>query len=292
MEFRKLNLYLFGGEATGETSAPVPAPAAEGSKAVVSTPVVYGKQETPTVQVPVAEVTQKPSFKELIDGDYKEDFTKFFNEKFNERHKDHKALETKVNTYEGVLQIVAEKYGITELDAQKVLKAIEEDETYYERDALDRGMTVQQVKEFKRVEREKNQLLKEKTEREKTDKAAQIQAQWHTEEETLKTVYPMFDFASEVQNPKFVGLITNHIDLRTAYEVVHREELMTGAIHKTAQVIDKAIRQDIKARGSRPLEEGASGSPAAIIKDNPKTWTPSDFAEVRKRVARGEIIKF
>lgn len=285
MEGLKINLSLFG----EETSAP--AQVAEGQKAEKAVPVVYGKQVQPTEE-PVAEVQDaKPSFKDLIEGEYKEDFTKFFQEKFNERHKEHKTLEAKVGELEGVLQVVAEKYGITELDAKKVLKAIEEDETYYEHEALERGMTTEQVRDFKRIEREKNELLREKQAREKEEKAAEIKTRWQTEEAALRTVYPQFDFAKEAQNPKFVGLVTNNIDLRTAYEVVHREELMNNTIQTTAKVVNKAVRQDIIARGSRPLEEGVNGSPAAVIKSDPRTWTLEDFAEVRRKVARGDKIK-
>ena len=275
----KMNLHLFGeSEKKGE-----PAPVAEEQKAGK---VVYGKVDKPEEE-PVAEVKEKPTLKELIEGEYKDEFTAFFQEKFNERHKDHKVLESKVGEYEKIVQRVAEKYGISEINAEKVLNAIDEDETYYEKEALEKGMTIEQLKDFKRIERERNELKREKEERDRQNKAAQIQSKWRREEEEVKRLYPNFNMAEEVKDQRFVGLITNNIDLKTAYEVVHREQILDGTIEK----VSKAVRQDIKARGSRPLEEGASSSPSITIKDDPKSWTPEDFEDVRRRVQKGEKIK-
>lgn len=281
----KLNLSLFG---EGEGG---PAPVANGQEAKASE-VIYGKQDAePVAEVEKETKPSKPAFKDLIEGDYKEDFTNFFQEKFNERHKDHKSLEAKVTNYEGILQLVGQKYGISEVDADKILKAIEDDESYYENEAMEKGMTTEQLKDYKRLEREKSVLMKEKAERDKLDKATKIQQQWESEEAQLKTVYPDFNFRKEILDPKFVGLVTNNIDLRTAYEVVHRAELLDGAIRQTAQTVQKAVTQNIKAKGNRPTEEGMSYAQPATLKDNPRDWTEEDFRTVRKLVAQGKKIK-
>ena len=249
----KMNLHLFGeSEKKGE-----PAPVAEEQKAEK---VVYGKSRQTRRRNLLPRLKKKPTLKELIEGgEYKDEFTDFFQEKFNERHKDHKVLESKVGEYEKIVQRVAEKYGISEINAEKVLNAIEEDETYYEKEALEKGMTIDQLKDFKRIERERNELKREKEERDRQNKTAQIQSKWRKEEEEVKRLYPNFNMAEEVKDQRFVGLITNNIDLKDGLRSsAQGTKILDGTIDK----VSKAVRQDIKARGSRPLEEGASSSPS------------------------------
>lgn len=294
---QRLNLCLFSEGAEGAEGAPVPV-ATEQKPA--ETVVKYGKQPESSSEVtsedsaksqPATE-NQKPSFKDLIETDYKEEFTQFFQEKFNERHKGYKNLEAKINKYESILQMIAGKYGMQEVDADKLLKAIEEDDAMYEQEALDKGMTKEQLKEFKRLEREKDQLYKEKQERDKLEAAAKIQSQWDKESAELKAIYPDFDFKKEIANPKFVGLITNQVDLQTAYMVTHKDEIIKGAVTQTAETVKKAVVDNIKARGSRPNEEGANPSVAVIFKSDPTKLTAEDRAEIRRKVANGEKIYF
>lgn len=283
----KINLSLFNEGGEGDA-----APVATGQSTETTPVVKYGKQDKAEQVVEAQEETvERPAFKDLIEGDYKEDFTTFFQEKFNERHRNHKDLEAKVTNYEGILGLVGQKYGISEIDADKLLKAIEDDESYYEEEAMEKGMSVEQLRDYKRLERERNVLMTEKAQREKDQQVAQIQQRWASEESQLKQVYPEFDFRQEIQNPKFVGLITNNIDLRTAFEVVHRAELLDGAVRQTAGAVKKAVTQDIKAKGIRPNEEGAGGTARTEFRDDPKKWSPEEFAEVARRVARGEKIK-
>lgn len=54
--------------------------------------------------------------------------------------------------------MLAQKYGVDPGDLEKLSSAIEEDDSYYEDEATRRGLTVQQLKEMKRIERENETL--------------------------------------------------------------------------------------------------------------------------------------
>lgn len=56
-----------------------------------------------------------------------------------------------------------------------------------------------------------------------------------------------------------MGLLRSGVDARTAYEVVHKDEIIGGAMQYTAQRVQEKVVNDIRARGMRPPENGGSG---------------------------------
>ena len=79
--------------------------------------------------------------------------------------------------------------------------------------------------------------------------------------------------------------------MRTAYEVLHKDEIIPAAMQFTAKTVESKLAKKIAAGGQRPAENGmGSGSPA-VVKSDPSQWTRADREEIRRRVARGEKIR-
>lgn len=69
---------------------------------------------------------------------------------------------------------------------------------------------------------------------------------------------------------------------------MHFDEIMSAERNVTEQ----AVIQNIRAKGTRPTENGISSQSAFTIKDDVSKLTKADRAAIAKRVARGEIIEF
>lgn len=110
--------------------------------------------------------------------------------------------------------------------------------------------------------------------------------------EALKGVYPNFDLNLELQNGKFVDLIKNNVDVRTAYEVVHKDEIIPAAMKFTADKVKQQISNSIIANGARPTENGINSQSSALVKPDVSMLTKEDRAEIIRRVAKGEKISF
>ena len=134
-----------------------------------------------------------------------------------------------------------------------------------EKEALDRGVSVEQLKQMRRVERENAELRRSIQESRRREEADRVYAGWVKEAEDLKEIYPAFNLETEVQDQRFTDLLRNNIDLRTAYEVVHRDEILGGAMQYTARQVSEKLVNDIKAKGSRPTENGVSAQSAAVV---------------------------
>jgi hypothetical protein len=312
--FQKLNLQLFaegagaggvgtGAEgATGVTEANAVPQTKKGVKSNPLADVVYGKQEesaqTADVQTDttVAESVQAPDrnaeFEKLIKGEYKDLYDARMQDTIQKRLKGTKETVDRYNALTPTLELLAKKYGVDSTDIQALNKAIEEDDTYYEEEALEKGVTVEQLKEIRKMEKENAELKRQMQEKNAKEKGAQLYAQWMEQAEKAKTIYPSFDLRSEMNNPKFVDLLKANIDVRTAYEVIHKDDIIPAAMQFTAKTVEQKLTNKIIANGARPTENGISSQSSVVTKSDVSQLSKADRAEIIRRVARGEKIRF
>ena len=124
------------------------------------------------------------------------------------------------------------------------------------------------------------------------EKADKLYAQWMQEEQEAKKVYPSFNMQAEMQNPEFVKLLRSNVNVRTAYEVLHKDEIIPAAMQFTAKTVESKLAKKIAANGSRPAENGMSSQASSVVKSDVSQLTKMDIAEISRRVARGEKISF
>ena len=312
--FLKLNLQLFaegagGGDggtgAEGSTGVTATTAVSQTKKGVKSNPlanVVYGKQDdaaqTADVQTntTVAESVQQPDrnaeFEKLIKGEYKDLYDARMQDTIQKRLKGTKETVDKYNALSPTLELLAKKYGVDANDVEALNKAIEEDDAYYEEEALEKGVTVEQLKEIKKMEKENAELKRQMQEKNAKEQGAKLYAQWMDQAEKAKNIYPSFDLRAEMQNPKFVDLLRANIDVRTAYEVIHKDDIIPAAMQFTAKTVEQKLTNKIIANGARPTENGISSQSSAVVKSDVSQLSKADRAEIIRRVQRGEKIRF
>ena len=283
-----LDLQLFGDEGM-----------AEGDLANPSAEVSEGDGvATETQEQPVATADEWDT---LIKGKYKEQFGKAVSDAVNKRFKNQKDLQGQIDAIDPVIQAIAQRYGVAPdangripIDAlsDKVLN----DNDLYEKEAFERGMSVDDLKQHKSLERENAQLKR-------ATQMTQEQREWQDIEaqgEALKEMYPSFDLDTEMLNAEFgkslaffksSGMYPDPV--RRAYELVHRDEIMGGAMQYAVQQTQQKISNSIQSGMSRPQENGtsqaAAGAPTAL---DPSKLTKEQIEDIKRRAARGERITF
>ncbi len=235
---------------------------------------------------------KRKSFDELINGEYKDIYQEKFQDVFNRRFKEVKGLENSLAAQQPVIDMLMDRYGITDGNVGKLEKALTEDTRYWEQVAEDHGMTVEQYQRMQRIERE-NAQFRALRQREFNQEQFRNQIDnWYQEAETVKNIYPSFDFKTECQNPEFLKLLQHGNTVEHAYKVLHFDELTESAARVAAQTADAQAQARIKAKASRPSENGTSVQSAAIVRNDVSTLTRKERAEIARRVARGEKIVF
>ena len=285
-----------GGTAEGQgVTAAAALPQTKGEKSNPLAGVKYGIQEeaAPAAEVQsVAQPDRNAVFEQLIKGEYKDLYDARVQDTIQKRLKGQKETVDKFNALSPTLELLAKKYGVDAADIEALNNAIQEDDSYFEQEALEKGMSVKDLKEFKKMERENANLKAQMEEAQRQEKGKQLYSEWMQQADEAKKVYPSFDLRAEMNNPKFVDLLRSNIDVRTAYEVLHKDEIIPAAMQFTAQQVESKLAKSIASGASRPSENGMSSQSAAVVKSDVSQLSKADRAEIIRRVQRGEKIRF
>lgn len=263
--------------------------------------VIYGKQEdaqTTDVQPTEAAKQTVPTedrnakFEELIKGEYKDLYDAKVKDTVTKRLKGTKEQVAKLESLSPILDLLGKKYGVESTDVESLIKAVEEDDSYFEAEAMEMGITTDQLRQMKKFERENAELKRQIDEQKTQEKAAEIYRGWLEQAEVAKQYFPNFDLDTEMQNPQFVDLLRAGIDVKTSFQVLHQDELIPQLMQHTAKTVEQKLANNIRANGARPTENGTSSSAASITKSDVSQLTKADRAEIARQVAMGKRIVF
>ena len=234
---------------------------------------------------------KRRAFQELVSGEYKDIYTEETQRIIDRRFRETKNLEERAARQQPIVDMLMQRYKIADGDLGKLAAAVENDDAYWSEAAEEAGMSVEQYKQFQKLQRENAALLREQKAR-RSQQAAQQQLQkWYSEGEQVKAVYPSFDLAAESKNPQFLSMLRSGVPVQLAYEVLHMDAIKAGVAQDTARQTEKQVVDGIRAKGARPVEAGTSPKSSFVVKDDPSKWTKKDRAEIARRVARGETIR-
>lgn len=237
----------------------------------------------------------KKTFEDLIKGEYKADFDARVQEIIRNRFKQNGEMEEKLNAMNPLMEALGKMYNVDPTDIQQLTNVVMDNDSLYEEEALQRGMSVETLKAVKQMEREHEQMKQREQQTIAEQRMRQHFDGLARQADSVKQLYPSFDLMTEMQNPEFARLTAPgvNVDVRTAYEVVHREEMRGAEMQFAAQKSAERVANSVRANGMRPAENGMnSQQTASPVKSDPRTLTKADFAEIAKRVARGEKIAF
>lgn len=320
---KKLNLLLFDGEGGG-TAGPAGAAAAQGEsggneqsgnaqnvvaarkgKANPLAGVKYGIQpqeetETSTVQPePVKEPEAKVTFDDLIKGEYKKDFDSKVQSIINQRFKETKDLKENADKAAPLMGFLAKRFGKDAGDYDGLLNAMLDEDALFESMSMKNGESTEAARQRMRDEVEQDKIKRENESLraqleagQKLERDREAARLWRQEADSVKAVYDNFNISEEMKNPKFVDFMNRGIGMKAAFELVHRDELMSGAMHYAAQKASEQVVNNIKAQAARPAENGTGNRASAQAKTDVSKLTKADLREISRRVSRGDKISF
>ncbi len=306
MNFRKLlrpilSLFDGGGDgATGSTTGGSQASPANTQRGKTGETVLYGKQPTDSKPAAAGQGeantssdsldARRQEYRNLVkeyQDIYNEDFQRVFNRRFAEM----KTMQEQLEAQKPVIEAMEAKYKVNG-DMKALMEAVNNDDAFLVDAAEEAGMTIDQYREFNRLQRENADLLAREQNRQAQQRANQQLAQWQNEAEQLKQLYPSFDLAKEATNQEFLSLLRHGIPVQHAYEVTHLDQIKAGVAASQAAATEKQIVASVRAKGNRPRENGTSSQASFTVKDDVTKLTRKDRANIARQVERGAIISF
>lgn len=233
---------------------------------------------------------KRKAFDQMVNGEYKDQFTERMQQIINRRFKESKQMSAQLQSQGKIMQLLSSKYGVDAGDVDALYSAINQDDAFFEDEASKAGMTVKQFKEMRQLQAERDQLQAMVRNADQQRQAQETYSRWMQQAEQVKQMYPQFDLRQELTNESFGRLLKAGIDVRTAYQVVHQDELMQKGMMAAANNAAAATAKSIQAQKNRPAENGAGSSPGVIVKSDVSKFTKADRQDIIRRVMRGEKI--
>lgn len=307
----RLNLQMFAEEAAAATAAEAPAaPAAEANTGVTDAiPARRGRKENPLANVqfgrrPVEEAaapqtqevkTERTPFKQLIEGEYKEDFHSSVQGIIQERFKKHELVQKNMDNLMPVLLSLGQRYGVDMGEVNETtIKALKEkldaDDDYLEKQAMERGMSKEGYKLLLDVQN-REKVLNEREQRTQ----AQQNYERHIQQLSQQAEAAGIDLRKEMQNPEFMRLTSPGVGVpvQMAYNLIHQEEILKSGMQYAAKQGVQKVAQAVQSGQSRAVENGMQRKGANVIyRDDPSKLTKAEREEVKRRVRAGEKIVF
>lgn len=226
----------------------------------------------------------KPTYADLIKSDdYKDEHKAYMDKTISDRFKKYKGMEDDNARMRGVLDTIATKYGIDShsddfVDA--ISKAVESDNSYFEKYAMDHDMTVEQARNNVNLERkvaayeanEQTRMEQEQMRRE----FARIQ------ENAVKTkqMYPDFDLDVCLQDANFARICkATNGDTTAAYMATNWKNVIPNQVRIASEQATQQIANSVKSNLNRPIENGLSTRGAIVQTPNLKGMSARELKE-------------
>lgn len=250
------------------------------------------------------EAPQKATFEQILeDPEYRQAHDASIQAAIQRRFKGAKAAQDGLAAMTPMVSLMAKRYGIQpsedgSYDYAAVSEAVMADDSMLEAYAAQEGIVdIDAARRRFAEQRELDDYRRERARQEAAQREQQEEVRkqefvedLRRQETELRSVYPGFVLDSELQNPDFRKLVSGGMSLRQAYQTVHFDDIMSGAIGYAAQRATAAAADTVAAGAMRPAEIGM-GSPVGVS-TTPARFGKAEIEDIRRRVRMGERVKF
>lgn len=201
----------------------------------------------------------------------------------------------------GLMQALQEKYGTDANDLVAMTEAVRngavKDDAYYEKLAMEKGVSTKTARELDKLESQNKQLTEQQQlirqmerQREQQARIAELQAGWDREAEQLKAQYPDFNMAEVLANPEVEKMMRSGVSMTNAYRSAYFDHILKQQQAATAQQVEQGVVNRMQQRNARPGENGTRPGGAVQTKIDVSHMSRKEMEEMEKRVMRGEVI--
>ena len=261
-------------------------------------PGLYKKQNaTADVQPAAAEEPARSiddEWAEAKKGKFAEQYGRDVQAAIQQRFKNQEDANAKFASVQPMLDALIKKNGLTEGDYGALSSMILDDDSLYEDEAEQHGMTVEAYKNFKSLEAEAATYRRQKEEQEQIATFQSHLAELNRQAEILKQTFPDFDLHAELNDPNFRRMTAPNsgMTVEQAYMACHYKELLPGAVQAGVNRARTQMSQSLAANAARPVEGATNGGAAVTINSDPRNMTREQRRQLLERARMGEKVVF
>ncbi len=235
--------------------------------------------------------SERKSFKELIDSEeYSAEAKEYMNNAFKKRMSKYKGVEAENAKMREILEMQSMRYNLdvsSDTFLEDYKSAVENDTKLFEDEALERGMSVEDLIKLKQAEQITIKNRRESENKQRNEVLQKSFSRIMAEAETMKSKYPNLDIEAELNNQAFCKLVNPpelggvNLSVEDAYFALHHNDIMHNALTNAINTATINTANAVQANRSRPSEGGLSQTQAVVTKVNPASLTLADFRRIR-----------
>lgn len=178
-----------------------------------------------------------------------------------------------------MLEGMAKKYGVSATNVDGLMAAYTDDDSLYEQEALERGVSVATLKSLKKMEQSTKDQQAQLQRQQQQQAAAQHLMRLEQQAAQLRQEVPGFDLKEALRDKRFADMVRpgSSASVADAYFALNRNELMSGMARTAIQKTKQSVSASIQAGMNRPKENGTrSSAPGLDVKTDPRALTRQD----------------
>lgn len=238
------------------------------------------------------ETSAEPTFKELIKGKYKADYDAAVQKAIQGRMRGANANAERLAKMEPLMRLLGQRYNQDPGNIDGLMAALDNDESLWQSEAMARGMSVDQYKQIRTMERENEAQKLQVMQLQREQTAREEYGRWLQQAELAKAKYPELDLESCLEDEQFGMLLQSGVDVETAYVARYHDEIMQAGMAHAAQEAERKLSASVAAGARRPAEGGTGNGAAVTTKVDVSKMSRTEFMSYMDKVMRGERVSF
>ncbi len=265
---------------------------------------VYGQsqpQKPAQGNVPANKGNEAPAntiedrWNELKKGEFAELYGRDVQGAIQDRFKNQADFEQKYNALEPMLKVLRDRAGVQ--SNEDLSKQILDDDSLYEDEAAEKGMTVESLKIYKQMEAENQRLKRQEQENIEQQMVRNHYNKLVQQADEFKKTFPDFDLHKALrEDSRFLRLTSPEVGLsvKDAYFAIHHDELAPQMMAYGMERAKQQMGQTLQAQRRRPAEGAmkAQGQPAADVKIDPRQLSRSERKRLYDMIHQGKQVTF
>ena len=292
-----LDLQRFAEEVTSSGAGASPSPQGEGFSGDVTGGI--GTSPHPSASPtpsPQKEGSQQPTFDELIQGQYRQEYEQSVGRRIQsaiqDRFKNQQNYRQAAEAAQPIMAALGHKFGLSPTDVAGITAKLNEDA--YAEEANSRGVPVDVVRNEHQL---KDQVARQEKQLQQVRQEQQFRQHFATlsqQAQEFAKEFPGFDLMAEVRsNPDFAKWTSPEygMSVRQAYYASHGPQMQAQGMQYAAQQAGKSIAASVAAGASRPMENGMQRPGAAQMGTSIAGMSPEQRRAIREQLSMGRPVK-
>jgi hypothetical protein len=242
-----------------------------------------------------AEKTIEERWEEAKKGEFADLYGRDVQSAIQDRFKNQQDIGQQLNALEPMLKVFRDRAGVK--TNEELIQHVMDDDSLYEDEANEAGMTVQAYRQFREMQEQRDRLQRQQEQAFEQQQIRNHVMKLEKQAEEFKQQFPDFDLWKTLKEDETFKRLTSPsvgLSVKDAYFAIHHDELAPQMMAYGMERAKQQMGQTLQAQRRRPAEGAmkAQGQAAADIKVDPRKLSRPERNRLYEMIHKGKQVSF